>query len=102
MNSIENEKASISKEKQEKATLKNKKREAVPAFKINKNNGIYTITMNYYNDDGRLDMTEEPVVFKLAEHTNNMEGISSISNFNIEFVTPGAIHALREKKTRTG
>lgn len=115
MKDIENKNATIKREKQERVarytpdftpnskvkkvlTTKKKKVEPVPAFKMNKNNGIYTITMNYYMDDGRLDTTEEPVVFKLADHTNDMmEGMGSTSSFDVEFVTPGAIHALQKK-----
>ncbi|KAF0763450.1 Uncharacterized protein FWK35_00010903 [Aphis craccivora] len=118
MKTMENEKATIKKARQERAALrfpsyntnakpkpkkvaktpKIKKVEAVPAFKLNKNRGIYTITMNYYTKEGRLDKTEEPVVFKLADHTKEMDGVSSTSSFNVEFVTPGAINSLRPKK----
>ncbi|XP_025206242.1 uncharacterized protein LOC112602398 [Melanaphis sacchari] len=118
MKEMENEKATIKKARQERAALrfpsyntntkpkskkvakipKIKKVEAVPAFKLNKNRGIYTITMNYYTKEGRLDKTEEPVVFKLADHTKEMDGVSSTSSFNVEFVTPGAINSLRPKK----
>lgn len=118
MKTMENEKATIKKARQERAALrfpsyntnakpkpkkvakipKIKKVEAVPAFKLNKNRGIYTITMNYYTKEGRLDKTEEPVVFKLADHTKEMDGMSSTSSFNVEFVTPGAINSLRPKK----
>ncbi|XP_026820734.1 LOW QUALITY PROTEIN: uncharacterized protein LOC113559271 [Rhopalosiphum maidis] len=120
MKEIEDEKATIKKARQERAPLrfpsysantkpkpnkkvvkipKIKKVEAVPAFKLNKNRGIYTITMNYYTKEGRLDKTEEPVVFKLADHTKEMDGVSSTSSFNVEFVTPGAINSLRPKKS---
>lgn len=79
---------------------KTKKVEAVPAFKLNKNrSGIYTMTMNYYTNDGRLDKTEEPVVFKLADHTKEIDDGDSNSSFNVEFVTPTAIHALRSNKS---
>lgn len=93
--------SSTSKVKSKKAVkaLKIKKvEEPVPVFKLNKNRrGIYTVTLNNTND-GRLDKTEDPVVFKLADHTKEIEDGDSTSSFNVEFVTPMAIHALRSKK----
>jgi len=114
---METEKATIKRARQERAAIrypssnskgKSKKgvkapkikkvEEAVPVFKLNKNRrGIYTVTLNNTND-GRLDKTEEPVVFKLADHTKDNEDGDSTSSFNVEFITPTAIHALRSKK----
>ncbi|CAI6356661.1 unnamed protein product [Macrosiphum euphorbiae] len=114
---METEKATMKRVRQERAAMRHpssnskgkskkgvkaqkikKVEEAVPVFKLNKNRrGIYTVTLNNTND-GRLDKTEEPVVFKLADHTKDNEDGDSTSSFNVEFITPTAIHALRSKK----
>lgn len=80
----------------------NRDAEAMAAFELRKSNGTYTITMNAMTVDGQLDATEDPIVFRLAAPKDGGGGSrpSSASSFDVGFVPPAAIRALRPQKTR--
>lgn len=70
---------------------------AATAFRLDKNNGIYTITMNRLTSDGHLNMAEEPVVFKLGGRLDR-EYQSSCSNFDLKFVPPVALDPKKSQR----
>lgn len=77
----------------------NNTRTAKPLIELNKNNGLYTITMNSmaYNDKSAV---EEPVVFRLNTMKNTGEFVSSSSSLDMEFLPPAAMFASRPRIKR--
>jgi len=68
-------------------------------LELTNKNGLYTITVNAFRPDGRLDPTRDPAVFRLGARPDRSEIFSSTSDIHVGMVPPCALDALSPLKT---